>query len=70
MSFISKKSKKQISKAISNYKSEYGIIISNTTQNIEREDNIIYLPLKTFFIGMKIGKNKKNGGKMVDKNHF
>ena len=43
-----KKSKKQISKAISNYKSDYGIIISNTTQNIKKEDNIIYLPLKTF----------------------
>lgn len=43
-----KKSKKQIKKAISNYKSDYGIVISNTTGKIEKEDNIIYLPIKTF----------------------
>jgi predicted AAA+ superfamily ATPase len=40
-----KKDKKQITKAISKYKSEYGIIISNTTTKIMKEDNIIYIPL-------------------------
>lgn len=43
-----KKDKKQIKKAINNYKSEYGIIISNKTQKIEKEDNVIRIPPKTF----------------------
>jgi predicted AAA+ superfamily ATPase len=42
---IGKKDKKQILKAINRYKSEYGIIISNTTEKIRKEDNIIYIPL-------------------------
>ncbi|KZX17218.1 ATP-binding protein [Methanobrevibacter filiformis] len=42
---LGKKDKKQITKAIVKYKSEYGIIISNTTEKIRKEDNIIYIPL-------------------------
>lgn len=42
------KSKRQIKSAINRYKADYGIIISNTTLNIEKRDNIIYIPYKTF----------------------
>jgi predicted AAA+ superfamily ATPase len=42
---LGKKDKKQITKAIAKYKSEYGIIISNTIEKIRKEDNIIYIPL-------------------------
>ncbi|MBQ9161093.1 MAG: ATP-binding protein [Methanobrevibacter sp.] len=42
------KTKRQITKAISRYNSTHGIIISNTTNNIEKKDNVIYLPYKTF----------------------
>ena len=45
---IYKKNKKQIIKAINNYNSDYGIIISNTTNQIVKEENIIYIPLVTF----------------------
>ncbi|MCL2687014.1 MAG: AAA family ATPase [Methanobrevibacter sp.] len=44
---IGKKDKKQIIKAINKYKSKYGIIISNTTEKIEKRANIIYIPLTT-----------------------
>ena len=43
-----KKDKTQIKRVISKYKSSHGVIISNTTENIEIKDNIIYLPPKTF----------------------
>ena len=43
-----KKDKKQIAHAINNYGADYGIIISDTTINIEKDDNIIYIPPKTF----------------------
>ena len=43
-----KKDKKQITHAINNYGADYGIIISDTTKNIEKHDNIIYIPPKTF----------------------
>ena len=42
------KDKKQLKKAINNYDSPYGILISNTTTNVYKEDNIIYIPYKTF----------------------
>lgn len=42
------KTKRQIINAINRYDSNHGIIISNTTLNIEKKDNIIYLPYKTF----------------------
>lgn len=45
---MGKKTKKQISSAIERYNADYGIIISNTTKSIEKRDNIIYLPPKTF----------------------
>lgn len=43
-----KKTKKQITKAINRYDSEYGIIISNTKNKITKDDNIIHIPLITF----------------------
>ena len=43
-----KKDKKQIKNAIDSYKSDYGIIISNTTNKIEKKKDIIYIPAKTF----------------------
>jgi len=42
---IGKKDKKQITKAINQYKSNYGIIISNTTERIKKKKNILYIPL-------------------------
>ena len=38
----------QIKDAMKRYKSPYGIIISDTTKTIVKEDNIIFLPIKTF----------------------
>ena len=43
-----RKDKKQITHAINNYDADYGIIISDTTTNIEKQDNIIYIPPRTF----------------------
>ncbi|MBE6493957.1 MAG: ATP-binding protein [Methanosphaera stadtmanae] len=45
---IGKKDNKQVKNAIKRYKSEYGIIISNKTTKIKKEDNIISIPIKTF----------------------
>lgn len=45
---IGKKHLKQVKKTNSNYKSEYGILISNRTERIEKEDDVICIPLKTF----------------------
>ncbi|MBE6494725.1 MAG: ATP-binding protein [Methanosphaera stadtmanae] len=45
---IGKKDKKQIKYAMNYYDSPYGIIVSNTTFNIEKKDDVIYIPPKTF----------------------
>ncbi len=42
------KDKSQITKAITKYKSKYGIVISNKTGKIKREDKVIFIPLVTF----------------------
>ena len=42
------KSVKQVKRAISAYKSNYGIIISNNYSQIRKEDDIIFIPLMTF----------------------
>jgi hypothetical protein len=42
------KDKKQINLAMNNYDSSYGIIISNTKDSICKEDDIIFIPSKTF----------------------
>ncbi|MCK5039395.1 MAG: ATP-binding protein [Candidatus Aenigmarchaeota archaeon] len=44
---IGKKNKRQIKRAIMKYKSEYGIVISDT-QKITMDENIIYIPLTAF----------------------
>lgn len=45
---IGKKNKKQITSAINYYKSDYGIVVSDTTSKITKKDNIIYVPFITF----------------------
>lgn len=45
---IGKKDDRQIKDAIRRCQADYGIVISNKTSKIEKEDNIIYLPPKTF----------------------
>jgi len=45
---IGKKNKRQITSAIDYYKSDYGIVISDTTSKITKEDNIIFVPYITF----------------------
>ena len=42
------KDKSQIKRAIKKYGSPHGIIISNTTPNIIKNDNIIYIPPEIF----------------------
>ncbi|BDZ68535.1 ATP-binding protein [Methanobacterium ferruginis] len=46
---IGKEDKSQITRAITRYKSEYGIVISNTTSKIKKEGKVIFIPLVTFF---------------------
>lgn len=43
-----KKDKSQIKKAITGYKSKYGIVISNKTSKIKKEGKVIFIPLVTF----------------------
>ena len=45
---LGEKTKRQITNAINKYGSNHGIIISNTTDVITKEDNVIYIPIKTF----------------------
>ena len=45
---IGAKDTKQVKKAISRYNADYGIIISNRSNRIQKEDNIISIPLATF----------------------
>ncbi|WP_409199324.1 ATP-binding protein [Methanobrevibacter sp. DSM 116169] len=45
---IGKKTKSQLTKAINNYDSDYGILISNRKSNISFEDDILHIPLLTF----------------------
>lgn len=45
---IGVKNTKQVKKAISRYNSDYGIIVSNRSSRIQKEDNIITIPLSTF----------------------
>lgn len=45
---VGRKSKGQLKKAIKRYKSNYGILVSNRSQIIEKEGNVIQIPLTTF----------------------
>ncbi|AIS31121.1 ATP-binding protein [Methanobacterium formicicum] len=45
---VGEKDRTQINRAITRYKSEYGIVISNTTSKIKKEGNVIYIPVVTF----------------------
>ncbi len=42
------KNKRQIKKSMNKFNSDYGIIISNTTKTIQKKDDVIYIPIKTF----------------------
>ena len=43
-----KKDKRQVLHAMESYNSSHAIIISNTTTKIYEEDNIIFIPQRTF----------------------
>lgn len=45
---IGKKTKRQVKNAINKYDAEYGIVVSNKTDFIEMEDDVIFIPPKTF----------------------
>ena len=45
---LGKKSDRQVKKSMRSCKSDYGILISNKTKNIEKKNDIIYVPPKTF----------------------
>ncbi|MCL2116553.1 MAG: AAA family ATPase [Methanobrevibacter sp.] len=45
---IGRKGKKQVKNAINSYNSSYGIIISNKTELIKKENDVIHIPLTTF----------------------
>lgn len=42
------KDKRQVINAMNRYDSDYGIIISQTTNTIKKDEDIIYIPMKTF----------------------
>lgn len=45
---VGNKDKRQIKKAINKHNSKYGIVVSNTTKKITRDEDIIYIPLTMF----------------------
>ncbi len=45
---IGSKTRKQVKKAINRYDADYGIVVSNKTDVIEKEDDVIFIPPKTF----------------------
>ena len=45
---MGKKDDKQIKKAINKLNADYGIVISNKTSSIEKDEDIIYISPKTF----------------------
>ena len=45
---VGNKDNRQIKKAIKKYNSKYGIVVSNATKKITREDDVINVPLSTF----------------------
>ena len=45
---IGKKNNRQVKKFMNKYDSPYAIIISNKTDKIEKNDDIIYVPPNTF----------------------
>lgn len=45
---VGKKTKSQLTKAITNYNADFGILVSNRTERIKKEKNIIYFPLSKF----------------------
>lgn len=45
---IGKKDRKLVKNSIKRYKSDYGRIIFNKASNMEKDDDIIYIPFRTF----------------------
>ena len=51
---IGKKTKRQVKNVINKYDAEYGIIVSNKTDFIEVEDDVIFIPPKIFSFFIKL----------------
>ena len=47
---IGDKNKRQIKNAMNKYNSDFGIVISNKTQSIVKDDDVIFIPFKTFLL--------------------
>lgn len=45
---IGRKDKKQIKTAIKRYDADYGVVISDKTEQILKEDNVLFIPYTTF----------------------
>ena len=45
---VGEKDSKQVIKTMNEYNCEYGIVVSQKTDLIKKEDDVIYLPLTTF----------------------
>lgn len=45
---IGDKNKRQIKNAMNKYNSDFGIVISNKTQSIVKDDEVVFIPIKTF----------------------
>jgi hypothetical protein len=45
---VGKKNKGQIKNAMNRYDSDFGIVISNKTQSIVKDDDVVFIPVKTF----------------------
>ena len=45
---IGDKNKKQIKNAMNKYNSNFGIVISNKTGSIVKDEDVLFIPIKTF----------------------
>ena len=45
---IGSKTKRQVKKAMNKYDADHGVVVSNKTDFIEKEDDVIFIPPKTF----------------------
>lgn len=45
---IGDKNKRQIKNAMSKYNLDFGIVLSNKTKSIVKEDDVLFIPTKTF----------------------
>lgn len=45
---IGDKNKRQIKNAMNKYNSDFGIVISNKTESIVKDEDVLFIPIKTF----------------------